>query len=77
MENIHGVDVSWLHNTNSRGMLSVLLLWWLGGGLVGGAGLRSRGEFEELELKSRLGQLQLKTPRGLQLIMVLLSCALE
>ena len=41
MENIHGVDVSWLHNTNSRGMLSVLLLWWLGGGLVGGAGLGS------------------------------------
>lgn len=36
MENIHGVDVSWLHNTNSRGMLSVLSFmvawWWLGGG---------------------------------------------
>jgi hypothetical protein len=25
MENIHGIDVSWIHNTHSKGMLFILL----------------------------------------------------
>jgi hypothetical protein len=55
MENIHGVDVSWLHNTNSRGMLllSVLFFW---GGVVGGVVLREAGMVWRAEAEATVGR---------------------
>lgn len=52
MENIHGVDVSWLHNTNSRGMCGSITCFCPYGG-VGGV-LFSEARMEGLRLKTQL-----------------------
>lgn len=75
MESIHGVDVSWLHNTNSRGMCGPFVCPVLYSGLVGGG--FEGGEFEDSGLESRLGEMQLKALRRLQLMLGPLSYDLE